>query len=252
MTDSRLSVGFLNERVALVTGGAKRIGAAIARKLAANGAAVAVHYHESESEALSLAEELQATGAEVFLVQGDLADPETATDLVGQAVHAAGRPLNILINNASIFEPGGLGVSGGTLWDRHEAVNLRAPFLLARAFAGQLPKFYPGDIINLNDIRALKPGPGYLAYTASKVGLSDLTKSLAREMAPGIRVNEVALGAVLPPDKPAGEYQHVLREELLLQAFPTVDQVTDCLMFLLYNTAVTGQTICVDGGQHLR
>lgn len=252
MADSMPSTGSLEGRLALVTGGAKRIGAAIVRGLAANGAGVVVHYRNSESEALALAEELQAGGADVFLVRGDLADPEFAAGLVGQASHTAGRALDILVNNASIFEPGGLGVAGGHDWNSHEAVNLRAPFLLARSFARQLPTGVAGDILNLNDIRALHPRNGYLAYTASKVGLTGLTRSLARELAPAVRVNEVALGAVLPPDKPADEYQHVLREDILLQSFPTVDQVTDCLLFFLHNKAVTGQTICIDGGQHLR
>ena len=199
---------FLTGRCALVTGAAKRIGAAIARSLAEQGAAVVIHFRESEAEARALAEQLQAAGAEAFLVTGDLADAATATSLVDQAAQAANRPIDILINNASIFEPGGLQTVDAEQWDRHQAVNLRAPFLLARTFAAQLPASGGADIINLNDIRALQPGADYLAYTASKVGLHGLTRSLALALAPRVRVNELALGAVLPPDKSADEYEH--------------------------------------------
>lgn len=239
-------------RAALITGAGRRIGAAIAAKLAEHGAAVVIHYCNSRAEAEELAAGIVAGGGVAKLVQGDLADLQTASDLVGAAVHELGRPLDILVNNASIFEPGGMDSSGGNAWTRHEAINLRAPFLLARAFARQLPTTARGDILNLNDIRALRPGADYLAYTASKVGLHGLTRSLALELAPRVRVNEVALGAVLPPEKPGAEYEHVRREEILLGAFPTVDEVTGALSFFLENGAVTGQTLCIDGGQHLR
>lgn len=252
MSEGRPTGEFLTGRCALVTGAGRRIGAAIARELAAAGAAVVIHYRESGAEAESLAEELRAAGADAWLVAADLADGAAAAGLVGKAVHAAARPLDILVNNASLFEPGGMDSSGGEAWHRQEAVNLRAPFLLTRSFARQLPQPARGDILNLNDIRALRPATDYLAYTASKVGLHGLTQSLARELAPRIRVNEVALGAVLPPDRPADGYAHVRKESIPLRAFPTVRQVTDSLLFLLRNTAVTGQTICVDGGQHLR
>lgn len=239
-------------RAALITGAGRRIGAAIATRLAERGAAVAIHYRSSRAEAEQLAGSITAAGGMARTVQGDLADLQTASDLVGAAVHELGRPLDILVNNASIFEPGGMDAGGGNAWTRHEAINLRAPFLLARAFARQLPETARGDILNLNDIRALRPGADYLAYTASKVGLHGLTRSLAVELAPRVRVNEVALGAVLPPEKPAAAYEHVRRDAIPLGAFPTVDEVVGALLFFLENGAVTGQTLCIDGGQHLR
>lgn len=242
----------LDGRAALVTGAGRRIGAAIAAELAGRGAAVVIHYRTSQAEAEALADRIQAGGGTALTLAGDLADVEFASDLVGRAVHALGRPLDILVNNASIFEPGGTGAGGAAAWERHEAINLRAPFLLSRAFARQLPPAARGDILNLNDIRALRPGSDYLAYTASKVGLHGLTRSLALELAPRIRVNEVALGAVLPPEKPSAEYDHVRREAIPLAAFPNVDQVIGALLFFLENGAVTGQTLCIDGGQHLR
>ncbi len=254
---------FLAGRTALVTGAARRIGAAIVRTLSAEGAAVVIHYRDSENEALALAAELHARGAEAFLVRGDLADSIEAAGLVTEAARAAGRPVDILVNNASIFEPGGLDDSGGLVdpvgkqWDRHHAVNLRAPYLLAETFVAQLPVGDPADIINLNDIRSLRPGADFLAYTASKVGLHGLTQSLALALAPRVRVNELALGAVLPPDPSPDEphrtveYEHTLRQNIPMGEFPSVSQVTDSLLFLLKNGAVTGQTIQVDGGEHL-
>ena len=238
-------------RTALVTGGARRIGAAIVRALSERGAAVVIHYLDSQAEAEDLAAELQTQGTEAFCVQADLADPVATASLVGEAARAAGRPIDLLINNASIFEPDGPKETDPELWDRHQAVNLRAPNRLGRVFAVQLPTDGPADIINLNDIRALRPEGDYLAYTNSKVGLHGLTRSLALALAPRVRVNEIALGSVLPPDRPTDQYEHTLREEIPLQEFPQVAHVTDSLLFLLGNQAVTGQTIQVDGGAHL-
>ncbi|MBU8871164.1 MAG: SDR family oxidoreductase [Gemmatimonadales bacterium] len=251
MSGKRSLNGFLDGRTALVTGAARRIGAAIVQALAGQGAAVVIHYRDSGDEAKALAVELQTRGSKASLVCGDLADPAAAAGLVGEAAREAGRPIDILINNASIFE------SGSEKWDQHQAVNLRAPYLLAQAFAAQLPIDGPADIINMNDIRAMRPGADYLAYTISKVGLHGLTRSLAQALAPRARVNELALGAVLPPDGPAGdgestfEYVHTLREAIPMRNFPSVAEVTDSLLFLLGNEAVTGQTIQVDGGEHL-
>jgi NAD(P)-dependent dehydrogenase (short-subunit alcohol dehydrogenase family) len=184
-------------------------------------------------------------------VKGDLSDPEAASSLVGQAADALSRPLDILVNNASIFEQASVEDVTSEQWDLNQAVNLRAPFLLSQALAAQLPGAVPGDIINLNDYRALNPGADHFPYTISKVGLHGLTQSLAKALAPRIRVNELALGPVLPPEKAPQDYEHTVRGQIPTGRFPLVEEVTDAFLFLLNNAAITGQTLCVDGGRHL-
>ena len=136
-------------------------------------------------------------------------------------------------------------------WSRMQRINLRAPLLLSRAFADALSSDHGGDIVNLNDIHALSPRGDYFAYTHSKAALHALTRNLAVALAPRIRVNEIALGAVLPPASPPDGYTHTPRADLPLDRFPTPDDVADALEFLLRCRAVTGQTILIDGGQHL-
>jgi NAD(P)-dependent dehydrogenase (short-subunit alcohol dehydrogenase family) len=244
--------GFLTGRCALVTGAGRRIGRALALALAEEGADLVVHYHRSEAEAAETVALARQRGAAASMIGGDLAGSVVCEQLVERAARQAGRPLDILINNASIFEQGGALETGAQDWDRNQAVNLRAPFLLGQALAQQLPDGQPGDIVNLNDFRALRPGADHFPYTISKVGLHGLTVSLAAALAPGIRVNELALGAVLPPGKAPEDYLHTLRSEIPTGRFPSVDEVCHALLFLLGNRAVTGQTIFVDGGRHLQ
>lgn len=243
--------GFLVGRVALVTGGARRIGRALAVALAEQGADLVIHYRESSAEAEETTQTIRELGGQVALVSGDLAEVSVAQGLVGTAGVAMGRPVDILINNASVFTQGTATATSPDEWNLNQAVNLRAPFLLSQALAGQLPDDRPGDIINLNDYRALDPGADHFAYTISKVGLHGLTLSLAKALAPNIRVNELALGAVLPPEKASDHYVHTLRSQILTGRFPEVAEVVQAMLFMLGNTAVTGQTLCVDGGRHL-
>jgi NAD(P)-dependent dehydrogenase (short-subunit alcohol dehydrogenase family) len=243
--------GFLAGTTALVTGGARRIGRALCLALAWEGATVVVHYKESEAEAAATVLELEAFGGQAYLVQGDLAQPDVAADLIAQATVIAGRPLDILVNNASVFAQGGLETTSVKQWDLNQAVNLRAPFLLSRAFAEQVPTGGIGNIINLNDFRSINPGCDHFGYTISKVGLHGLTRSLALALAPGVRVNELALGAVMAPEGAAEDYVHTLRNQIPLKQFPSLDEVCHAMLFLLGNSGVTGQTIFVDGGRHL-
>ncbi len=243
--------GFLAGRTALVTGGAKRIGRALALALAGEGAAVVLHYHSSGSDARDTATAIEDRGGVCRLVAGDLADSTVAGELVAGAEAAAGAPIDILINNASIFGPGeALGTATGT-WDLHQAVNLRAPFILAREMARRLPPGRPGDVINLNDVRALKPGPDHFPYTISKVGLHGLTRSLALALAPHVRVNELMLGSILPPDSGYGDYVHTPIEGIPTRRFDTAVDVCRGMLSLLANPAVTGQSLCIDGGRNL-
>ncbi len=239
----------LNGRLALVTGGARRLGRAMVLALAQAGADVVLHYGRSESEALETAEKAAAWGGQVWTLAGDLARPDIASVLVGRAATLAGRPVDILVNNASIFAQGSLGETTVDQWDANQAVNLRAPFLLAQGLAANLDAGQAGDIINMNDNRVLDPGSDHFAYTISKVGLHGLTRSLARALAPRVRVNELALGAVLPPEKAGSDYVHTLQGQILTGRFPAVEDVTLSLLFLLQNPALTGQTLAIDGGR---
>jgi NAD(P)-dependent dehydrogenase (short-subunit alcohol dehydrogenase family) len=243
--------GFLAGRCALVTGGARRIGAALALALGEAGAAVVVHHRSSGEEAAGVAARIIAAGGEAWPVAADLADAEQADALVGEAAAAAGRPVDILVNNASVFEPDEAMTTTVADWDHNLAVNLRAPFLLARALARQLPDGGVGDVVNLNDDRALRPPADHFPYTISKVGLHGLTQSLAAALAPRIRVNELALGAVLPPARASEQYVHALKRDIPLGRFGSVAEVAHALLFLLGNPAVTGQTILLNGGRHL-
>ncbi len=240
----------LTGRTALVTGGAQRIGRALVLALAQAGAQVVIHYRSSEREAGITLEMARALGSNAQLVQADLADPAAAAALVDEAAQIL-EPPDILVNNASVFAPGDFQATSLSAWETNQAVNLRAPFLLSQAFARRLPVDRAGDIINLNDYRALRPGPDHFPYTISKVGLHGLTRSLALALAPRIRVNELALGAILPPEQAPADYEHTLRSQIPTARFGTLEEVANALLFLLGNASLTGQTVCVDGGRHL-
>lgn len=243
--------GSLSGKTALVTGGARRIGIHLVQALVEQGVAVVIHYRHSADEAVAAVESIRAAGGHAWSLAANLADPTAAIELMGRASLLADRPMDILINNASVFEQGGLDQTDPDKWARAQNVNLRAPYLLSKYFARQLPADRQGNIINMNDFRASRPGADHFAYTVSKVGLQGLTRSLAQDLAPRIRVNELALGAVLPPEGAPGDYVHSLKEEIPTQKFPSLDEVSRALMFLLENPSLTGQTLSIDGGRHL-
>ena len=243
--------GVLAGQTALVTGAARRIGRALAVALAGEGVRVVLHHRRSGAEAVDLAAEIAAAGGRAWPLAADLADPEATAGLLPEAARLAGAPIRILINNASIFAQGDLAGTTVAAWDHNQAVNLRAPFQLAQALARDLPDGLTGNIINLNDIRALRPGPDHFPYTISKVGLHGLTRSLALALAPRIRVNELALGAVLPPAGAPESYVHTLRAEIPSGRFGSPDEVTAAVLYLLAGETLTGQTLYLDGGRHL-
>jgi NAD(P)-dependent dehydrogenase (short-subunit alcohol dehydrogenase family) len=250
--DDKPNGGSLDGRCALVTGAARRIGKVLAMRLAAAGAKVVVHFRNSEEEAWATVRAIEEAGGEAVAVRCDLVHHEQTLSLLDDAVAAIGQPLDILVNNASVFEARNLMTTSVEDWDRNLAVNLRAPALLARALAKQLPRQAPGDVINLNDDRIFRPGADNFPYTVSKVGLHGLTQSLALALAPHIRVNELALGAILPPvTAPDEDYHHTLRGAIPTERFDTPAEVAHAMMFLLENPAMTGQTLCVNGGRHL-
>ncbi|MBE0566988.1 MAG: SDR family oxidoreductase [Krumholzibacteria bacterium] len=247
----RFPPGFLQGRCALVTGGARRIGRALVEALAGAGAVVVIHYRTSEDDARAVVAAVESAGGEAYTLHADLASSDVGLQLVDEAAQLAGQPIDILVNNASVFEPLDMMTTTVADWDRNIAVNLRAPFLLARGLARQLPRGKVGDVVNLNDDRALRPPADHFPYTISKVGLHGLTRSLAMALAPRVRVNELALGAVLPPAKASDDYLHALKEDIPLGRFGSPAEVAHALLFLLGNPGVTGQTILLNGGRHL-
>jgi len=237
-------------RKVLVTGAGVRVGRVIALSLAEAGSAVAVHFRTSKQAADDVVREIVESGGLAAAVGGDLAQPEARARLIGEAADALGG-LDGLVNNASIFDQDRLDDSTRDQWDLMIDVNARAPLVLGRALAAQLPEGVNGDIVHINDIHCLRPRGDYFAYTQSKALLHALTSNMALALAPRVRVNAVALGAVLPPELPPRNYEHTRRNELPLGYFPSLDDVASAVVFLIGCRSVTGETIRVDGGQHL-
>jgi pteridine reductase len=237
----------LTGHAALVTGAGRRIGRAFAEAIAARGAAVALHYGTSAEQAGQTVREIQARGGRAISVQADLAQPDQAAALLPAAVEALGG-IDLLVNSAAIFEAVELPQLTLEVWNRHLAINLTAPLLLSQAF-GRLRAGRPGAIVNILDWRALRPGADHLAYTISKAALEALTRSLAVAMAPAIRVNGLALGAILPAaDGAAGD--PIAR--VPLGRWGTVEEAVQALLFLLDGPDyLTGEVLVVDGGRLL-
>jgi NAD(P)-dependent dehydrogenase (short-subunit alcohol dehydrogenase family) len=232
---------------ALVTGGGRRLGRAFAEALAKSGANVAVHYGRSAEEAEEVVSGLLSYGVRAAAVQADLADPEEAAELVPRSEEAIGE-IDLLVNSAAIF--GSLGALEASIqdWQSHLDVNLTAPFLIAQQFALSR-KDKAGSVVNLLDWRAMRPGADHFPYTISKAGLAALTRGLAVSFAPSIRVNGLALGAILPPSD--GGTDDPL-EGVPSGRWGTVEEAIDALLFLLVGPEyVTGEILHVDGGRHL-
>ncbi|MDJ1159282.1 SDR family oxidoreductase [Chelatococcus sp. SYSU_G07232] len=236
--------------VALITGGARRIGRAIVERLAAEGYAVAIHCRRSRGEAERLMGEIVARGGRAAVVQADLADAAAVAGIMPAARAALG-PVTLVVNNASIFEPDEVATLDAALWDRQFAVNLRAPALLARDLANGLPDGAAGAVINILDQRVWKLTPQFLSYTLTKAALHTATKTMAQALAPRIRVNAVAPGPTLSSARqdPADFARQSAAMPLGHGASP--EEVAEAVLFLARAASITGQTIAVDGGQHL-
>lgn len=235
---------------ALVTGAARRIGRALAADLAQAGWAVALHYNSSVAEADAAVQELRAAGGRAVALQADLRDEAALAELVGQAAKALG-PLGLLINNAAVFEWDDAASATRASWDRHLETNLRAPFVLTQSFAGQLPAAARGHVINLLDGYVTQPARGFTSYHLSKTGLWSLTRSLALQLAPRVRVNAVGPGALLPDSY--RDAAAIARENAATPLGCGTDPQEICrtVRFFLDAPSVTGQMIALDGGRHL-
>ncbi len=239
-------------KVVLITGGAKRVGAAICRKLHERGADLMIHYRSSASEARALQDELnQSRMNSVSLVQADLLNISGLPKLVAETVNRFGR-LDVLINNASSFFPTNLGEITESSWDDLVGTNLKAPLFLSQAAAPQIRKHH-GSIVNIVDIHADKPLKNYLVYSTAKGGLVALTKSLAREIGPEARANAVAPGAILWPEDEiwadALSRQRIINQTLLKRVGHPED-IAKTVAFLVADAPyITGEVIAVDGGR---
>jgi len=230
-----------------VTGGAKRLGRSIVLALAQAGANVAVHYRESQAAAQATADDARAKGVKAVTLQADLATPHTAIDLYERAVAEVG-PIDILINNASIFRKATLVDCSEEELQTNIQLHASSPLQLSHcmADAGR-----PGVIVNLLDTRVARHDPAYGAYCLSKQMLADQTTMLALELAPGIRVNGVAPGPILPPEGSRDGLMEELAASVPLQTTGTPDDISAAVLFLVRSSYITGQIIYVDGGSHI-
>jgi NAD(P)-dependent dehydrogenase (short-subunit alcohol dehydrogenase family) len=237
------------KELALVTGAVHRLGRAIALALAARGYAIGLHYHSSRAAEHTSAELLAAGAAAVYPLRADLRVPAQIDGLFA-AVADLPHPLSVLVNSASVMQRGSLRDLPVDDWDGTLDLNLRAPWLCARA-AARLMEPEGGTIINLTDSGAHKAWATYPAYIVSKAGLEALTRLLAKTLAPAVRVNAVAPGLILPaPDMPPETWQRLV-DRLPLQAAGVPEDVARAVLFLIDNSYITGQTLVVDGGYQL-
>jgi NAD(P)-dependent dehydrogenase (short-subunit alcohol dehydrogenase family) len=234
----------------LVTGAAKRLGRAIALRLARDGYDVAIHYRSSRAEAEALAAEIKALGRRTTLVDGELSKESEVVTIVPRAAAALGH-LTALVNSASVFEDDRVETATRESWDKHIDTNLRAPLVLTQAFAKQLPANANGGVVNIIDQQVVNLTPQFLSYTVSKAGLWTLTRTLAQALAPAIRVNAVAPGPSLKAERQSQENFDAHVKATLLQRPSEPADIAAAVAYLLAAPAVTGQMIVVDSGQHL-
>ncbi len=238
----------LQGQVALVTGAAKRIGRAVAVRLATEGADVVVHYNRSKSEADEAVAEIEKLGRKGVALQADLCNLADIKRLFQQTAEQFGR-LDILVNSAANFLPAHLADTTEKMWDASLDTNLKAPFFCAQAAAPLLKQSH-GVIINFADIGGILPWPGYIPHCASKAGVIMLTKCLAKALAPEVRVNAVAPGTITMSGDPS-EWEADFIRRAPLHRTGTPDDVADAVCFLIRSNFLTGQTLVLDGGRTL-
>ncbi|MCC6001150.1 MAG: SDR family oxidoreductase [Pararhodobacter sp.] len=245
---------------ALVTGGARRLGRAMALYLAGRGFDIAIHHATSADAARQVADEARATGVRAETLRADLTAEADMQALVPAAVAALGGPLTLLINNASIFEHDTIATATRDSWDRHLESNLRAPFVLTQAFAAQAPgalRDGSGEpvaralVINMIDQRVRKPTPEFMTYTIAKMALWAFTRTAAQGLAPDVRVNAIGPGPTLQGARQSAAHFAAQRAATILERGAGPDDICAALGYFLDAPSVTGQLLCVDGGQHL-
>jgi len=240
----------LRSRVALVTGAGRRVGRALAVALGGQGMKVAVHFHASDTGARETARLIREAGGTPWLVAADLTKPDAPADLITRVAREMGA-LDVLINSSAVMERTPLGEVTAGQWDAMMALNLRAPFFLAQAATPHLVKAR-GAIVNIADLAAFETWPAYIPHGISKSGIVYMTRALARTLAPNVRVNGVAPGAVLLPDGWTEDDAAKLRDSTPLARLGSPEDVVAAMLYLLSADYVTGETLIVDGGRHVR
>lgn len=245
---------------ALVTGAGKRLGRAMALSLARCGYDVAVHFHSSADAAEAVVRDIEGLGRRAVALQADLLQERETDALIERAAEALGGPLTVLVNNASIFEYDNIEIATQDSWNRHIGSNLRAPFVLTQRFAAQVPPAARDDageplarglVVNMIDQRVHKLTPEFMTYTIAKMGLWAFTRTSAQALAPDIRVNAIGPGPTLRGARQSEAHFAAQRGATILGRGADEGDVTATLEYLLNARSVTGQIICVDGGQHL-
>ncbi len=245
----------MDGKTILITGGAKRVGAAICRRLHAAGANLVIHYHQSATDARALQAELNSLRAgSAMLIQADLLDCTSFSNIISTTINHYGR-LDALVNNASSFFATPIGSINEDSWLNLIGTNLKAPLFLAQAAAAELRR-QNGCIVNISDIHAERPMKSYVVYSIAKAGLDGLTKSLARELGPEIRVNGIAPGPILWPED-TNQIDEVSRQRIIshtiLKQAGNPDDIAQAVHYLIANAPyVTGQVINVDGGRSVK
>jgi len=250
----------MNNGAALVTGGARRLGRAMALFLAGRGMDVVVHYVGAADEAEKTATEIRAMGVRATTVYADLLIEADQEGLISRASDLIGKPLNVLINNASVFEYDTLETATRESWDRHMESNLRAPFVLTQEFSRQVPPVVldanneplaQGCVVNMIDQRVRKLTPEFMSYTIAKMGLWALTQTAARALAPTVRVNAIGPGPTMQGARQSAKHFERQRRATVLGRGSNPDDIVGALGYILDAPALTGQLLCIDGGQHL-
>ncbi|MEL6746193.1 MAG: SDR family oxidoreductase [Pseudomonadota bacterium] len=245
--------------VMLITGSGQRVGAHLARHFAAKGWAIGLHHNRSSAAAQAILDEIKAGGGTGALVAGDLSDLAATQAIIPAATRALG-PVTCLVNNASLFIDDRVEAFDAALWDQHIAINLRAPAVLASAFAAQLeaPGAHSDDhagaaglIVNIIDQRVLKPTPHFFSYGVSKAGLWAATRTMAQALAPRIRVNAIGPGPVLQSIHQTPEQFAAQCAATLLKRGTNPEEIAQAIGYMLTAPAMTGQMVTLDGGQHL-
>jgi NAD(P)-dependent dehydrogenase (short-subunit alcohol dehydrogenase family) len=240
----------LSGKTALVTGGARRVGREMSVALGRAGADVIINYNTSGAEADETARELKASGVRATVFQADVSQKRDIDALIEHVCREHGQ-LDVLINNASLFESAPFALITEQDWRRVLDVNLTGPFLLSQAAVPLLQAGEGGNIINILDLSALQAWPSYAHHSVSKAGLLQLTRVMARALAPKVRVNAIAPGTVLPPDGYDGTAGDGTSDRRVVEPSGSPDDVIKAMYYLLESPFVTGQTLVVDGGRML-
>ncbi len=237
-------------KMALVTGGAKRVGRAIALELAKKGADILLHYHRSEKEALETCAEIKSFGVACFLVQANLSHSEEILKMTAEAEKISNN-IDILVNSASLFYKTPIDTVSETDWDQLVNANLKGPFILSIEIGRDMIKKNGGKIINIADWSGLKPYKDYSAYCTSKGGLITLTKALARDLAPKVQVNAIAPGPMLAPPDMSDQEKEAIAKSTVLGRWGKPEDIAQAVSFLVENDFINGIVLGVDGGRSI-